>query len=168
MRHSSRLKMAAEAGRILLNILLGLILAANLWLIVSRVWMGQEIPSVAGYAPVYVLSGSMEPAFSAGDMIIVHPEERYEPGDIITFHSEGELVTHRIVGASPNGFTVKGDANNVKDEELVHGDEIVGKMVLVLPCVGSIVLFFKSIRGIFLLAAVVMAVMVWQIYSGRS
>ena len=151
---------AARAGAIVATGFLGLVLAASLWLILSKLWLKQEIPSVFGYSPVYVLSGSMEPFFSAGDMIIIHPQSQYEPGDVVTFYSEGELVTHRIIGESLAGFTVKGDANNVPDEELVRAADIVGKQVLVLPMIGSLALFFRTGKGRLLLAvAILLAVL---------
>jgi len=54
---------AARAGAIVATGFLGFVLAASLWLILSKLWLKQEIPSVFGYSPVYVLSGSMEPFF---------------------------------------------------------------------------------------------------------
>ena len=146
----------ARAGALVVTGFLGLVLAASVWLILSRFWLKQEVPSVLGYSPVYVLSGSMEPTFSAGDMIIIHPQSRYEPGDVVTFYSDGELVTHRIVGESPAGFTVKGDANNVTDGELVREQDIVGKQVQVLPGAGAALLFFRSRKGMVILAALML------------
>ena len=47
-----------------------------------------------------VLSGSMEPEFKAGDLLIVKdvPSTSLEVGDIISFTQVNETVTHRIVG----------------------------------------------------------------------
>ena len=157
----------AGAGALVATGFLGLVLAASVWLILSKFWLKQEIPSVFGYSPVYVLSGSMEPTFSAGDMIIIHPRSQYEPGDVVTFYSEGELVTHRITAESLEGFTVKGDANNVPDEELVRPSDIVGKQVLVLPRIGSIALFFRTGKGMIFLSAVVLLALL-QSVRGRS
>ena len=105
---------AVRAGAAAGTVFLSLVLAASLWLILSKVWLKTPVPSVFGFSPVYVLSGSMEPTFSTGDMIIIHPQREYRPGDVVTFRSEGELVTHRIISESKEGFTVKGDANNVR------------------------------------------------------
>ena len=131
-----------------------LVLAANLWLIAARVWLKDPVPSFFGFAPVSVLSGSMESSFSAGDMIIIHSCAQYIPGDIVTFQSEGGFVTHRIIGETGNGFLVKGDANNVRDEEAVPADRIVGKVVWIFPNAGRILLFFRTPSGLILLAAV--------------
>jgi len=151
---------AVRAGSAVGTMFLSLVLAAGLWLILSKVWLKTPVPSVFGFSPVYVLSGSMEPTFSTGDMIIIHPQREYRPGDVVTFRSEGELVTHRIISESKEGFTVKGDANNVRDEEKVREQDIQGKLVLVVPHVGAIALFFRTRRGILLLAAVVLMAVV--------
>ena len=168
MNRKDRIRKAARAGAIVATGFLGLILAASVWLILSKFWLKQEIPSVFGYSPVYVLSGSMEPAFSAGDMILIHPQSQYEPGDVVTFHSDGELVTHRIVGESTEGFMVKGDANNVRDEELVRAQEIVGKQVLVLPRLGGIALFFRTGKGMLLLLAIALLALIQSFWGRRE
>lgn len=140
----------------LLTVFLTLILAANLWLILSRVWLKQPVPSVLGYTPVYVLSGSMEPAFSAGDMILIHAVGQYEPGEVVTFREEGEFITHRIISETKEGFRVQGDANNVMDEEPVAKEAIIGKVVFVLPGVGRLAAFLRSGKGVLILAALVL------------
>jgi len=159
MDGSGWIRKAVRAGAAAINIFLGLVLAAGVWMILSKFWLKTEIPSVLGYAPVYVLSGSMEPTFSAGDMIIIHLKDQYEPGDVVTFYSDGELVTHRIVGESAEGFTVKGDANNVRDEEPVSRADVVGKLVFVLPHAGSAASFFRTPQGLIILAALLLLTM---------
>lgn len=138
------------------TVFLALVLAANLWLILSRVWLKEPIPSVLGFTPVYVLSGSMEPVCSAGDLILIHPSPAYEPGDVVTFQEEGELITHRIIAETKEGFWVQGDANNVRDEKPVKSESVIGKVVLILPGVGRAAIFFRSLRGLMLLASIVL------------
>ena len=150
------MKAATRAASCTLTALLCLILAANGWLMISRLWLGKQIPSVLGFAPIYVLSGSMEPTFSAGDMILIHKSPQYKPGDVVTFWSGGELVTHRIIGEGPDGFIVKGDANNVRDEETIREKNIEGKVVAVLPFVWKIREFFRRPQGILLLVFAVL------------
>lgn len=150
------MRTAARAGAVVVTGFLGLILAVSVWLILSKLWLKQEIPSVFGYAPVYVLSGSMEPTFSAGDMIIIHTQSQYAPGDVVTFYNDGELVTHRIIGESPAGFTVKGDANNIRDEEPVSRADVVGKLVFVFPYIGSATSFFRTPQGLIILAVLLL------------
>lgn len=104
------------------------ILVINLTLIIKSYTNTEEVPTLGGYCPLIVLTGSMEPEISSGDMIICHTIEPSEvkTGDVISFFDpEGNglsVVTHRVVEiVQENGslsFRTKGDANNVEDKRL--------------------------------------------------
>ena len=111
----------------------------------------------AGYKSFLVQSGSMEPAIMTGDIIIIRSYENYLKNDTITFHgSEGRVVTHRIVDIvkkdGKNYFSTKGDANRSQDEDSITQDQIMGKVVLVIPKLGYLVAFSKSLPGLIILA----------------
>jgi len=110
----------------------------------------------SGYRSFLVQSGSMEPAIMTGDIIIIHPQNNYQKNDTITFHGEGRTVTHRIVEiAQRNGttyFSTKGDANRSEDEGVTTQDNIIGKVVLVIPKLGYLVAFSQSLPGLIILA----------------
>ena len=78
-------------------------------------------PMLAGYRPVVVLSGSMEPAFPVGSVIYYKAAsfEQIQEGDPITFHAgeDGSLVTHRVVEKQElsRDFITRGDANETAD-----------------------------------------------------
>lgn len=131
--------------------LLCLILLCNLWQLAARVLFHQELPTVFGYAQLTVISGSMEPTFSAGDILIIHREESYQVGDVISFWDEGGLTTHRIIGQGSEGFTTKGDFNNAEDSRPVTANEIAGRVVLVIPLAGQLILFLRTPLGFLLL-----------------
>lgn len=135
----------------LLIALLCLILLCNLWQLAAQGLLHQKLPTVFGYAQLTVLSGSMEPAFSAGDMLIIHREESYQVDDVISFWDEGSLTTHRIISQGPEGFTTKGDFNNAQDSRPVSPDEIAGRVVFVLPLAGRAFLFLRTPPGLLLL-----------------
>lgn len=137
---------------ILLTFLSALLLL-NGWQFISRFVFGQSLPAVCGYSPVIVLSGSMEPAFSAGDLLIIRKQDSYQKDDIITFEDGGALTTHRIIEQSLEGFITKGDHNNVQDGKTVSLEQIHGAVVLVLPALGSFFLFLRSPLGILSLVA---------------
>ncbi len=70
--------------------------------------------------PVLVVkTGSMEPVLNIGDVIIIDDSVRPEEikagpdGDIIVFRKPGssELIVHRAIGKTSEGFITKGDAN---------------------------------------------------------
>jgi signal peptidase len=75
---------------------------------------------LAGYAPLVVLSGSMEPALPVGSVVFTHqvPAASVAPGQVITFERPGpthELITHRVVAVRDGAFRTKGDANAAID-----------------------------------------------------
>ncbi len=93
-----------------------------------------------------VLSGSMEPTFKRGDLVLM--QSLYgEPavGDIIMFiPKEGmEPVTHRIMSINKYGYVTKGDANLKEDDWRVRNIDIkaksikIGSKPVVIPGLGS-------------------------------
>ena len=65
---------------------------------------GSKVVSVAGYSVMSVLTGSMEPNYNVGDIVIVKKTntDELKEKDVITFYSkeadmEGQIVTHRII-----------------------------------------------------------------------
>jgi signal peptidase len=94
-----------------------------------------------------VLTGSMEPAISTGDIIITTPITRKEPktGDVVAYQAKrfnGENVavfSHRIIsGDIRSGFVVKGDANKSPDNQKPVGSDILGVVIFVIPFLGNI------------------------------
>jgi len=113
----------------------------------------------SGYRSFLVQSGSMEPAIMTGDIILIHSQDNYFKNDTITFHgSEGRTVTHRIAEITQNNgkqfFTTKGDANRSEDEDSITQDKIIGKVTLVIPKLGYLVAFSKSLPGLIILALI--------------
>lgn len=109
-----------------------------------------------------VVTGSMEPAVSVGDLIMTRGVdiEELEVGDIITFSSKapgtvGKIITHRVIDKSKTetGKTIlltKGDANLVADGYYVDSDNLIGKVTHILGnsnFFSQIISFFTSKSG---------------------
>ena len=140
--------------KVISNVLLAvlaLLILANAILIGKRVVTHEMQPTVLGWSWAEVLSGSMEPAISPGDLIVFHRQKEYKTGDIITFEGNTHGITHRIVEVLPEGYRTKGDNNNTEDEQLVPEDQVIGKVLLIIPCMGKILTFFRSPLGFGLL-----------------
>ena len=98
---------------------------------------------ILNFAPMKVLSGSMEPKLKVGDLIIakkIDPSNIKE-GDVVTYKMNNTVnVTHRVVEVLNNNnnisFKTKGDANNIEDSDLVLGEDLVGKLTLRIPRFG--------------------------------
>lgn len=92
-------------------------------------------PFILGADSSYtVMSGSMSPALSPGDLVIVKGEEPIDIGDMVTVESGEFIFTHRVVEVlDGDRFRLKGDANEEPDQGLVEASQIIGKVVLVIP-----------------------------------
>ena len=107
------------------------------------------VPEVVGADEGYVvLSGSMEPALSPGDVVIVDASGPVGVGDIITYRT-GDTVptTHRVVGERDGGYETKGDANDNVDAGLVAPDAVVGRVVITIPLLGHVILWANTPVG---------------------
>lgn len=93
-----------------------------------------------------VLSGSMEPEFYPGDMVVVTKPNpsKLQPNDIITFKMDNEIVTHRIVEKTQEGFITQGDNNSVQDSEIITEENIIGKVIFDIPKAGYITQFLSQ------------------------
>jgi len=109
------------------------------------------------YEPVY--TGSMEPAIPVGSIVVIKPAnpETLKINDIICFKIESEsatTVTHRIVNITSEGFITKGDANEDPDTWIVRKENVVGKVIAVIPYIGYLGHFVRTPAGFILLIVI--------------
>ena len=106
-----------------------------------------------GFRCFTVLSGSMEPVYSAGDLLYVKSVDPNDVkvGDPITFILNEDLVvaTHRVVeiDAANQHFYTKGDANDIRDEEPVHFNNLIGVPQFNIPKLGYVADFIQNPPG---------------------
>lgn len=127
----------------LITAALALLLAANVYVIAARAVTGEAQPTVLGFSAAVVVTGSMSPAIEPGDLVVCRRAADYAVGDVIMFRSGAAIVTHRIVGGTAEGFTTRGDANNVADTDPVPRGAVVGKVVFTVPKLG---IFIEKLR----------------------
>ncbi len=134
------------------------------------------VPQVVGAEQSYVvLSGSMEPAISSGDAIIVNevPASTIAVGDVITYGG-GERsppTTHRVIDVQEQGdqlvFETKGDANEDADRATTPASRVRGKVMdlpvgiptndhslFVIPLIGYVIQFSQTQLGFTILVAI--------------
>lgn len=133
--------------RTLILVLSGCVLGINIYTANSISLIGDKIPMPFGYGVAVVLSGSMEPSLSKGDLIIIKEADDIKNKDIIVYQSKDELIVHRVVEIQDNNIVTKGDANVVIDEPIMK-EQIKGEVIFSLNGIGNVVLFFKSPVGI--------------------
>lgn len=141
------LKIIRRGLSLLLTGLLIFLLASGGYTLFARKVLKDPAPRILGHTSAVVVSGSMSGAIEMNDMIFTKACDDYAVGDIIMFVIGKSAVTHRIVERTEDGFVTKGDANNAPDPEMVSPDQIVGKVVLVIPKVGLFVGFVQTPAG---------------------
>lgn len=145
--------------KIIGNISFGIILVVMMVLVFSlgKSKISGKAPTVAGFHMYIVLSGSMNPAFDTGSLVIVKPTppEKVKEGDIITFKGAGDsqgLTSHRVVAVNdtPQGltYTTKGDANEVLDPVPIESNKLIGTIILAIPYLGYMMDFMRTKQGI--------------------
>ncbi|KAB0790425.1 hypothetical protein PPYR_07215 [Photinus pyralis] len=118
------------------------------------IWKGLMIATSCESPIVVVLSGSMEPAYQRGDLLLLtnYAKEPIRVGDVIVFKvkTHGIPVVHRVLKLHEkrNGtskFLTKGDNNQVDDRGLygpgkiwLNKDDLVGKTKAFLPYIGMV------------------------------
>ena len=102
-----------------------------------------------------VISGSMEPTYSVGDLLYVKEvdPDSVKVGDPITFVLNEDLVvaTHRVVAIDSENrqFTTKGDANETEDATPVHFNNLVGVPVFAIPLLGYVSAYIQNPPGMY-------------------
>lgn len=142
--------------RMILLIVCGAVVGVNVYLANANSLVGDQLPMPFGYGAAVVLSGSMEPEFSQGDLIVVKEADTYAANDIVVYQDGGSLVVHRIVGLNGETVTTKGDANSVVDAP-VSLSAIKGKVLFWIPFAGRAVSFLKTPVGTIAVIAVAIA-----------
>lgn len=138
-------KKASNWIMIIACIILVPILLANVWIMIQSNTNKEEVPSIFGFKPFIVLSGSMETKIHKGDLIItknVDPEE-LKVNDVIAYRDQaGTVTTHRIIDIIEEGgetyFITKGDNNSTQDQNLVEFSDVEGIYVTRIPNIGNI------------------------------
>lgn len=141
-----------QIWNIVSTVLVGLVVLAAVFLLGSR---------LLGFRVFNIVSGSMEPHYSVGDLIYVQEvePEKIQPGDVITFVLNEDLVvaTHRVVriDAQKQHIYTKGDANETEDAAPVHFNNVIGIPKFSIPKLGYVSDFIQNPPGMYITIAFV-------------
>lgn len=146
---------------------LAVVIGVNVFALNASRLAGNAVPMPFGIGASVVLSGSMEPALSVGDLLIIKEQGNYETGDIVVYQSGNMPVVHRIVGISGETVTTRGDANNTNDAPFPL-DAVKGEVTAAIPLVGYAVWALKTPAGILLTLTVAVLLVELSFRSGKA
>ena len=134
-----------------------------LFVLLALFLMGSRI---MGYKVFTVISGSMEPEYSVGDLIYVKSIDPNDVkvGDPITFVLNENLVvaTHRVIEIDTENerFYTKGDANDSPDAEPVHFNNLIGRPEFAIPKLGYVSDFVQNPPGMYITIGIALLLIV--------
>ena len=126
------------------------------------IWRTLVLTSQSESPVVVVLSGSMEPAFKRGDLLLLRNERRpTEIGEVVVFNVAGRPVpiVHRVlrrhenltVGDASRLMLTKGDNNFADDVALyapgqrwLREEHVVGRAVVFVPHIGRLTILMND------------------------
>eukprot|EP00299_Pterocystis_sp_00344_P009541 c4050_g1_i1.p1 GENE.c4050_g1_i1~~c4050_g1_i1.p1 ORF type:complete len:185 (-),score=28.64 c4050_g1_i1:42-596(-) len=144
------------------------------------IWKFLMLTTMSESPVVVVLSGSMEPGFQRGDILVLAlPNEPFRVGDVVVFKISGRdiPIVHRIIELheKPSGdvqILTKGDNNHVDDRGLyatnqmwLSKKDIVGKAKAFIPYVGIVTILMNDYP---LLKYVLVGVMMLFVLANRE
>ena len=150
--------------RLIILILLGAFLGISLYHFNATRLTGNSVPMPFGVGAAVVLSGSMEPELSVGDLIIVAQQEEYVEREIVVYQDGASTITHRIIRITEEEVIVKGDANNTEDAP-ISPDRMV---VLASPLVGYLIEAIKTPIGTLLLLALAVVLLEFSFLNEKK
>ena len=148
----------ARTVRICLLALVAAIIGLNVYMLNASRLAGDALPMPLGVGMTVVLSGSMEPELSVGDLLIVVRDDGYKVDDVVVFQDGRTGVVHRIISIDGDEVITRGDANNTEDSPIQYS-QIKGKVVLAIPAIGYLVNIIKTPFGTVALLAIAVFLM---------
>ena len=137
------------------NVFCHVVNIATAAVLIVFVWMQAIL--LLGYEPYRILTGSMEPTLTTGEIVLIDTNNRdADIGEIIAFYIGDHVVIHRVMDVKLNGeYQTKGDANQTEDFGSVEQTEMVGVLWMRLGSLTWIWDLFSSIKKYLLVLVLV-------------
>ena len=120
-----------------------------------------------GYSYFQVATGSMKDYINEGDVVIVKINSDYNEGDVITYISGKDFVTHRVVEKNDDYVITKGDNNNTNDNP-IDKSLVLGKVTSIIPNFRAIKQVLLSPKVIVLIFITLFCLSLLFSYSGNK
>ncbi len=148
------------------------VIILNVIMIVRSYADPDHVPSVFGYSPVIVLSGSMSPVFEAGDMIVLSKTDPnvLVPGDIVCYMEDETVITHQIIEVQKKEdgsplYITQGTANDMEDPSPVSPEQVQGIYTgMRFPGIGNLAVFLQTPQGMLIfIGGPILLMLLWDV-----
>ena len=119
-----------------------------------------DFANLFGYTFFEVATGSMEKTINIGDVVIVNLTKDVNENDIIVYKDDNNFITHRLIKKQADKIVTRGDANN-SDDKPISEDQILGKVIYIVPEIGIYRKIFmsKEILGLVITILILLGVL---------
>ena len=119
--------------------------------IITVIAISWFLVGVIGFKVAVVASNSMSPTINVGDLVISTKSNDINIGDIIEYwdFETKSVIAHRVVDIiNSDGrqmYITKGDANREPDLSPIVPEQVIGKVIFVIPKIGWLSLWVKTV-----------------------
>ena len=164
------MKTLQKVAEKIVNVLMVIVVIAILFCIYSVISLKilkNDYINFFGYSIFEVATGSMVNEINIHDAVIVKINDEYNVGDIVTYKSGNDFITHRVISMENDYIVTKGDANNVSDNPIDKA-LVLGKVVKVIPELGIWKKVLLTPKVIILILITLFIFSILFSYNGKS
>ena len=157
------MKIIAKILKIIINMIFIIWLFINTVLIAKAIIFPNDVPSIFGYKPFIVASGSVQTDVRLGDFVVSKDEENLETGDVVVVKTDKrKATTYSIKSIDGNNLKLENDTGDFVE---LSKDSIEGKMILDIRTLGEIFLLMKNpiIITIFIILGIIIGICIYKI-----
>ncbi|MGI6155664.1 MAG: signal peptidase I [Enterococcus lemanii] len=156
--------------KIIFNFIMTIVVIIVLLFALLNFFSGPEKKGLFGYKGFIVLSDSMKPSFEAGDYIIdkMVDLKTIQVGDVVSYYDESDqIVTHRVVEITPEGYVLQGDGNEVTDTTFVTTENYIGQQAYRVSKLGTIMLKLSHPLALVGISLLFLLMLIYQKFRGH-
>lgn len=156
--------------KIIFNFIMTIVVIIVLLFALLNFFSGPEKKGLFGYKGFIVLSDSMKPSFEAGDYIIdkMVDLKTIQVGDVVSYYDKSDqIVTHRVVEITPQGYVLQGDGNEVTDTTFVTNENYIGRQAYSVSKLGTIMLKLSHPLVLVGISLLFLLMLIYQKFRGH-
>ena len=151
----------------ILLIIITLLILVGIYYIIQIKILKNDFANLCGYTFFEVATGSMENTINIGDVVIVNLTKDVNENDIIVYKDDNNFITNRLIKKQADKLITRGDANNSEDKP-INEDQILGKVIYIVPKMGIFRKIFISKEILGLVIAILILLGILFVYEAKK